>query len=242
MAIYVYNPIILPFTLKFTYTWSDQNYQIPATWSYTIECFWAWSNNWAWWYAKGTFTLTAWDFLSIMVGQTWNSAPTNTTTYWFGWSGNQGSGRAWWWLSGVFTWNTTIQANDSARALVIGGWAGAGNGRGNGWMWWWETGQTWQGWSYGTAGAWGTQTWHGSWWNVWANQFNGWNGSGTYGQWWWGWWRWGNSSIWDSSVDDDRNGWWGSGYVLSTATDRVLTQWWWSAAQTNGKVVLSFLW
>ena len=242
MGIYVYNNIPTPFSLEFSYTWSDQTYEVPYTWSYTIECFWAWSNNWAWWYTKGTFTLTAWDFLSIMVGQTWNSAPTNTTTYWFGWSGNQGAGRAWGGLSWVFTWNTTIQANDSARALVIWWWAGAGNGKGNGWMWWWETGQDWQWGSYGTTGWWWTQTWHGSWWNAWANQFNGWNGSRSYWQGWWGWWRWGNGSIGDSSWDDDRNGWGWSGYVKSTATNPTLTQWWWASATNDWKVTITFNW
>lgn len=239
MSIYVYTGTPDPFTLEFDYTWSDQTYEVPCTWSYTIECFWAGSNTSAWWYAKGTFTLTAGDFLSIMVGQKGNS--TYWTTYGFWWSNSGVSFRAWGGLSGVFTWNTTIQANDSARALVIGGWAGAGNGQGNGWMWWGTEWQDWQGWNYGTVWWGGTQTWHSSSGNVWANQFNGWNGSGTYGQWWWGWWRWGNGSAWDATWDDDKNGWWGSGYVLSTATDRVLTLWWWSASWTNGKVILSFI-
>lgn len=96
-------------------------------------------------------------------------------------------------------------------------------------------------WSYGTAWAWGTQTWRWSWWNAWANQFNWWNGWWTYGYGWGWWWWWWNGSQWDGSSDDDRWGWWGSGYVLSTATDRVLTQWWWSASWQNGKVVLSFI-
>lgn len=244
MGIYVYNSIYVPdpFTLEFTYTWSDQTYEVPYTWSYTIECFWAWSNTSAWWYARGTFTLTAGDGLSIMVGQTWNSASTNTTTYWFGWSGNQWTGRAWWGLSWVFTWSWTILATDSARVLVIWGWAGAGNGRWNGWMWGWDEWQAGQWGSYGTAWAWGTQTWHGSWGNVWANQFNGWNGSWTYWQGWWGWWRWGNASAGDSSWDDDRNGWGWSGYVKSTATNTTLTQWWGAAAGNNWVVKITFNW
>lgn len=240
MGIYVYNSIYNPdpFTLEFDYTWSDQRYTVPYTWRYTIECFWAGSNTSAWWYAKGTFTLTAGDKLSIMVGLRWNA--TSWTTYGFWWSSNLGSDRAWGGLSGVFTWDATIQANDSARALIIGGWAWWG-GRWAWWKWWGTEGENGGTAWYGTAWWWGTQTWRNGWGNVWANQFNWWNGSGTYGFGWWGG-RYGwNSSIWDWSSDDDKWGWWGSGYVLSTATDRVLTQWGWSPAWANGKVILSFL-
>lgn len=223
---------------EFTYTWSDQHFTVPTTGRYFFSVKWAGSNNAAWGLAEGTVELTEWDELSIMVWQTGNAVSSGSTTYWFGWSGNAGSGRAWGWLSGVFTWSSAITASDSSRALIIWGWAGAGNSKGNGWMWGWETWQAWQGWSYGTAWAWGTQTWHGSWGNVWANQFNGWNGSWTYWQGWGGWWRWGNASAWDSSWDDDRNGWGGSGYVISTATDRKLEQGTWATATNNGSVVV----
>lgn len=240
MGIYVYNSIYNPdpFTLEFTYTWSDQRYTVPYTWSYTIECKGAWGRSAAWWLAKGTFNFTAWDELSIMVWWTWNNW--NGGTYGFWWTANGWSNASWWGLSWVFTWSWTILATDSARALIIWGWAGW-NSAWTWWAWWWETWGTWT-WNYGTAWAWGTQTWRWSWWNGWANQFNWWNGWWTYGYGWGWWWWWWNGSQWDGSSDDDRWGWGGSGYVLSTATDRVLTQWWWSASWQNGKVILSFLW
>lgn len=224
--------------IDFSYTWADQQWTVPSTGRYFFSVKGAGSNNAAWGLAEGTVELTEWDTLSIMVGQTWNSAAANTNTYWFGWSGNQGTGRAWWGLSWVFTWSWTILATDSARALFIWGWAGAGNGRWNGWMWGWDEWQAGQWGNYGTAWAGGKQNWRWSWGNTWANQFNGWNGSWTYWQGWWGWWRWGNGSAGDSSWDDDRNGWGWSGYVTSTATESSLTQWWWAAATQNGSIAV----
>lgn len=231
--------VIEPVT--FSYTWADQTYTVRKTWTYRITCKWAWSNTSAGWLWQWNINLTQWDVLSVMVWQTWNSAAKSTTTYGFGGSGNQWAGRAWWGLSWVFTGSWTILATDSARALVIWWGAGAGNSRWNGGMWWWETWQAGQGWSYGTAWGGGTQTWRGSGWNAWANQFNGWDGSKTYWQWWWGWWWWWNWSIWDGSGDDDRNGWGGSGYVISTATNRVLTQWGWAGATSNWEVTIEFI-
>ena len=227
-----------PVNETFSYTWSDQTWTVPFTQDYIITCKWAWSNTSAWWLWQGTINLTAGTVLKIMVWQSWSA--TSSWTYWFGWTSNYSSNRSWWWLSWVFTWSEAITASSSSRALVIWGWAWGWcpSGSRNWWAWWWET--WWTGWgsSYGTAGWWGTQTGRWSWWNVWANQFNGWNWSWTYWRWGWWWWRWGNSSIWDGSGDDDKWAGWGSGYVISTASDRVLTQWWWAAAWNNWSVTI----
>lgn len=233
-AAYIGEFLVHPVSQTFTYTWSDQTWTVPYTQDYIITAKWAWSRKAVWWLWQWTFSLTAWDVLSIMVWANWGNW--NTAKYWFGGTANWWSNAAWWWMSWVFTWSWTILATDSARALVIWWWAG-GSSAGTWWAWWWETWATWT-WSYGTAWAWWTQTWHWSWWNAWTNQFDWWNGSGTY--WYWGWWgwRWWNGSRWDSSSDDDKWGWGWSGYVLSTATNRVLTQWWWAAAWNNWEVTI----
>lgn len=232
--------VIEPIT--FSYTWADQTYTVLKTWTYRITCKWAWSNTSAGWLWQWDINLTQWDVLSVMVWQTWNSAAKSTTTYGFGGSGNQWAGRAWGGLSWVFTGSWTILATDSARALVIWGWAGWWQSSSRPWWaWGWETWSNWWWSNYGTAWGWWTQSWRYSWGNVWANQFNWGNGSWTYWQW-WGWGRYGwNWSAWDWSWDDDKwAGWW-SGYVISTATNRVLTQWGWSAATSNGQVRIEFI-
>lgn len=221
----------------FSYTWSDQTWTVPATWSYKITAKWAWSNTAKWWLWQWTISLTKWTVLKIMVWQSWSS--TSSTTYWFWGSSNYSSDRAWWWLSWVFTWSDAITATSASRALVIWGWAWGWQSSSRAWwMWWWETWQSWLGNNYGTA-WWGwTQSWRNSWGNVGANQFNWGNGSWTYWWWWgWGWYGW-NWSKWDSSGDDDKWAGWGSGYVISTASDRVLTQWWWAAIWSNGSVTI----
>ena len=226
-----------PVNETFSYTWSDQVWTVPYTQDYIITCKWAGSNTASWWLGQWTITLHAWDKLSIMVWQSWSS--TSSTTYWFGGSGNHSGGRAGWWLSWVFTWDTAITASDASRALVIWWWAWAWQWGSRPWgMWGGETWQDWQWSNYWTAWWWWTQTGRWSWWNVWANQFNWGNGSWTYWHWGWGWWRWGNSSIWDGSADDDKWAGWGSGYVASTATNPVLTQWWGSAAWVHGVVTI----
>ena len=221
-----------PLKITFSYTWSDQHWTVPATWTYRITAKWAWGKGSSWWLWQWEFSLTAWTVLSIMVWQTWANG--NWTKYWFGWSASGWSNAAWWWLSWVFTWNTAIWASDSSRALVIWWWWGW-NSAWTGWAWWWEAWWTWT-WSFWTAWAWGTQTGRWSWWNQWSWQFWWWNGSSTY--WYWGWWWrwWGNGSIWDSSADDDK-WWWGwSWYVISTASNRVLTVSWWAGAWQNWSV------
>lgn len=244
MGIYLRNEGQSPsFTECFCYTWSDQHYTIPKTWSYSIEAKGAWSNTAAWGLARGTFNFSCWDELSIMVGRAWNCMTTSwCCAYGFGWSSNRAC-KAWGGLSWVFTWCNAITACSSSRALVI--WGGA-------WGWvsacspWWA----WGGlcWKDGcncclwTLWSWWTQTWHGTSWNKGANQFNWWNWGGTY-WYWWGGWRWGwNASIWDGSCDDDKGAWGWSGYVRDTARDVTLTQWGWCAKCCNGGVVITFLW
>lgn len=221
----------------YNYTGSDQRTTTCAYWKYKIECWGAWSRSAAWWYACWTFNITTPMYLSIMVWQSWYSW--NSATYWFWWSANGWSGAAWWWLSWVFTWNTTIQATDTSRVLVIAWWAGWSSAW-TWWYWWWET--WWTGsWSYWNPWAWWTQTWRWSSWNAWSQQFRWWNGSWTYWYWWWwGWWWW-NGSQWDWSWDDDR-GWGGGSWYVSTnysMTWKTLTAWWGSSAQTAWKVVIT---
>lgn len=237
LTLYSSTPKAQPVNETFSYTWSDQTWTVPYTQEYIITAKWAWSNTSAWWLWQWTILLNAWDKLSIMVWQSWNS--TSSATYWFWWSSNYSSNRAWWWLSWVFTWDSAITASDSSRALVIWWWAWWWQSSSRyGWAWGWETWQT--GWwsNYWTAGWWGTQTWRWSWGNAWSYQFNWWNGSWTYWRWWWGWRWWWNWSIWDWSWDDDKwaGGW--SWYVISTASDRTLTQWWWSTAWNNWEVTI----
>ncbi len=230
-------PTAQPVSVSFSYTGSDQTWTVPYTQDYIITCKWAWSNTSAWGLWQGTINLTAGTVLKIMVGQSWSS--TSSGTYWFGWTSNYSSNRSWWWLSWVFTWSEAITATSASRALVIGWWAWWWQSSSRAWwMWGWETWQNWQWSNYWTAWGWWTQTWRNTWWNVWANQFNGWNWSWTY--WWWGWWWWygWNWSIWDWSWDDDKGAGWGSGYVISTASDRVLTQWWGSTSWNHWSVTI----
>lgn len=234
VEIQIYPPNPTPVSASFSYTWADQHWTIPKTWTYLITAKWAWGRSAKWWLASWKFQLTQWTELSIMVWANWGNW--NWTKYWFGWSANGWSNAAWWWLSWVFTWSWTITSSDSARVLVIWWWAW-GNSAWTWWAWWgttWWTGT----WSYWTAWAWGTQTWRWSWWNTWSWQFQWWNWSWTYGYWGWGWWRWGNGSIWDSSADDDKWGWGWSWYVASSGTDAVLTQWWWANAWSNWSVTI----
>lgn len=223
-----------PVSLTFEYTWSDQHYTILRDGNYKITAKWAWSRTAAWWLGEWIFSLTWWTVLSIMVGANgWNW---NGVKYWFGWSANWWTNAAWWWLSWVFTWGWAITASDSARALVIGWWAGWSSY----WTWWawgWNNWWTWT-WSYWTAWAWWTPTWHWSTGNNWSYQFSWWNGSWTYWYGWGWWWRWWNGSIWDGSWDDDKWWGWGSWYVLSTASSKVVTLWWWSAAWNNWVVTI----
>jgi len=231
---------IQPVNETFSYTWADQTYTVPYTQEYIITAKWAWSNTSAGWLAQWIFTLEAWTVLKIMVGQSWSSVwGTYRSTYWFWWTSNYSTNRAGWWLSWVFTWNEAITATSSARALIIWGWAWWWQSSSRAWWMWWGTEwQNWQWSNYWTAWGWGTQTWRNSWWNVWANQFNGWNWSWTYWWWGWGWWYGWNWSIWDGSGDDDKWAWWGSGYVISTASDRVLTQWWWATSWNHWSVTI----
>lgn len=223
---------------EFTYTWSDQFLDVTP-WVYRIICKWAWSNTSAWWLWQWEVTISSLTTLAIMVWQKWNA--TSGWTYWFGGTSNLGSDRSWWWLSWVFTWGWAITSNDSARALVIWWWAWAW-WRWAGWAWGWETGADWVNSWYWTLWWWWTQTWHWSSWNAWNAQFQWWWWGWTYWYWWGGWWRWGNASVWDSSADDDK--WWGwwSWYVISTASNRVLTQWWGSAAWQDWFVTIEFIW
>lgn len=226
-----------PVNETFSYTWADQTWTVPYTQDYIITAKWAWSNTSAWWLGQGTFSLNAWDKLTIMVWQSWSS--TSSWTYWFWWTSNYSNNRSWWWLSWVFTWDSAITATSSSRALVIWGWAWWWQSSSRAWwMWWGLEWQNWQWSNYWTAWGWGTQTWRNSWWNVWANQFNGWNWSWTYWWWGWGWWYGWNGSIWDGSGDDDKGAWWGSGYVESTASNVTLTAWWWAAAWNNWSVTI----
>lgn len=230
-------PTAQPVSVSFSYTGSDQTWTVPYTQAYIITAKWAWSNTSAWGLWQGTITLTAWTVLKIMVWQSGSS--TSGGTYWFGWTSNYSSNRSWGWLSGVFTWSEAITATSSSRALVIWGWAWWGQSSSRAWWVWW--GMTWATWwwsNYGTA-WWGwTQTGRWSWWNAWSEQFRWGNGSGTYWWWGWGWWRWWNGSIWDWSWDDDKGAGWGSWYVVSTASDIVLTQWWWATSWNNWSVTI----
>lgn len=235
---YIGEPPIEP--IGFSYTWADQHYTVPRTWTYRIVAKWAWSNTSAWWLWQGEIELTKGDILSIMVGQSWSS--TSSTTYWFWWSSNYSNNRAWGWLSWVFTWSEAIAATSASRALVIWWWAWWWTSGRAWWQWGWETWQNWQWSNYWTAWGWWTQTGRNSWWNVWANQFNGWNWSRTYWWWGWGWWYGWNWSIWDWSWDDDKWAWGWSGYVISTASNRVLTQGWGSTSWNNWSVVIELIW
>ena len=232
--IYSSTPPVQPVNETFSYTWSDQTWTVPYTQEYIITAKWAWSRSAAWWLAQWTLTLNAWDVLSIMVWATWSNW--NWTKYWFWGSANGWSNAAGWWLSWVFTWSSAITASDSSRALIIWWWAW-GSSAWTGWQWWGTTWWTWS-WSYWTAWAGWTQTWRWSGWNVWGYQFDWWNGSRTYWYWGWGWWRWGNWSAWDGSWDDDKWGWGWSGYVIGTASNVTLTQWWWAAAWNNWQVTI----
>ena len=224
-------------TKTFSYTWADQVFEVPEDCNMTIECWGAWSNNASWWYAKWVVPVTKWQKLSFMIWWNWGRS-NDWTTYWFGWSTTYW-GRWGWWLSWVFTWDTAIGANDASRVLVIAWWAWGG--RTWGWAWGWETWQNWNGGSYWYPWAWGTQTWRWNWGNTRSEQFR-WGGwSWTYWFGWGGWWRWWNGSWWDGSWDDDAQAGWGSGYVLSSATDRVLTQWGWSAAGQDWSVKIRYL-
>ena len=224
-------------TKTFSYTWADQVFEVPEDCNMTIECWGAWSNNASWWYAKWVVPVTKWQKLSFMIW--WNWGRTNDwTTYWFGWSTTYW-GRWGWWLSWVFTWDTAIGANDASRVLVIAWWAWWG--RTWGWAWGWENWQNWNGGSYWYPWAWGTQTWRWNWGNTRSEQFR-WGGwSWTYWFGWGGWWRWWNGSWWDGSWDDDAQAGWGSGHVIATATDVVLTQWGWSSAGQDWSVKIRYL-
>lgn len=226
MAIYVYKRESIPsFTCTFSYTWSDQHYTVPYTWTYTLQACGAWSYSSLWGLGQWNFCLNGWDELSIVVGQAGSGVAQSCCTYGF-WGSSTYTCRAGWGLSWVFTWAWQVLATDSDRALVI--WWGAGWGCNQTYCWWDGWGECgWNGSScgYGTAWAWGTQTWHGSWWNVGANQFNGGNGSWCT---WYGWWGgrwWGNGSKWDSScLCDDKAAWWWSWYVKDTAENKILTK------------------
>ena len=226
-----------PVNETFTYTWSDQTWTVPYTQEYIITCKWAGSNTSKWWLAQGTLTLNAGDVLSIMVGQNWWA--TGNGTYWFGgWLDIYSYKRSGGWLSWVFTGSWAITANDSARALVIWGWAWGWRSGSVGGAW---GGETWEDWSnnwFWTRWSWWTQTWHWSQWEKSKSQFGGWKWYDYVWHWWGGWWRWGNWSTWDSVWDDDKwaGGW--SGYVISTASNRVLTQWWWADANSNWEVTI----
>lgn len=224
-------------TKTFSYTWADQVFEVPEDCNMTIECWGAWSNNASWWYAKWVIPVTKWQKLSFMIWWNWGRT-NNWTTYWFGWSTTYGW-RWWWGLSWAFTWDTAIGANDASRVLVIAWWAWGG--RTWGWAWGWTTWQNWNGGSFWYPWAWGTQTWRWSWGNTRSEQFR-WGGwSWTYWFGWGWWWRWGNGSWWNGSWDDDAQAGWGSGHVVSTATDIVLTQWGWSAAWQDWSVKIRYL-
>jgi len=208
----------------FEYTWTMQYTTIKIPWTYLIKCWWAWSNTATWGYAEWTKVFAKNDKIAIVVWQSWST--TSWKTFWFWWSSNYGSDRAWGWLSGVFTGDTEVSSSDSARALIIAGWAWGWSGRGAGWAWGWENWATWvSGW-YGTVWGWGTQTWHWGSWNAWANQFNWWDGSWSYWYWGWGWRWWGNASVWDRSGDDDKWAGWGSWYIWGVSS-WSMTQWGW---------------
>ena len=229
---------VAPVNETFSYTWSDQVWTVPYTQDYIITCKWAGWYNTSWWLGQWTFTLTAWDKLSIVVWRTWYWR--TAWGYWFWGSANWWANSAWSWLAWVFTWDTTVTANDAARALVIWWWAWWMSSTPSTWQWWmwgWTTWWTWDG-RYWTAWAWGTQTWHWSWGNAWSWQFKWWDWSWHYWYGWWGGRRWGNGSIWDNSADDDKWGWGGSGYVHSSATNPTLTKWWWSNIRTNWEVTI----
>ena len=234
----IYPVEVAPVNETFSYTWSDQVWTVPYTQDYIITCKWAGWYNTSWWLGQWTFTLNAWDKLSIVVWSTWYWRTAGG--YWFWGSASWWANSAGSWLSWVFTWDTAVTANDAARALVIWWWAWWMSSNTNSWewwQWWWTTWWTWTG-RYWTAWAWGTQTWRWSWGNAWSWQFQWWNWSWSYGYG-WGWWRrGGNGSIWDSSADDDKWGWGGSGYVHSSATNPTLTKWWWSNIRTNWEVTI----
>lgn len=222
---------------EFTYTWSDQH-ATWLIWTYKIECWWAWSWSSAWWYASWIFTFNEMTDISIMVGAVWVKW---WNTYWFWWSNGGWNNTAWWWLSWVFIWTWAIWVNDSARALVIWGWAWWNNNW-NYWKWGWETWWNWGG-NSSPRWWWWTQTWRQSWWRTWSWQFQWWTWEWSYWYgwgWWWGWY-WGNWSWWDWSYMESL-WWWGWSWYVSESysmTWKVLTQWWWSPARTSWKVVIS---
>lgn len=221
---------------EFAYTWDDQ-FLTVTPWTYRIICKWAWSNNASWGLWQWDISFPTATTLAIMVGWKW-SRTDNWTTYGFGWSTTYGW-RWGWWLSWVFTWNWAITDNDSSRVLVIWWWAWGWLTWG--WAWGWENWQNWNWWAYWRAWGWATQTakwsWNSAWW-----QFQGWWWTWTYWFWWWGWWYWWWWSWGDGSVDDDAQagGW--SGYVISSASNRILTQWWGSAAWEDWFISIEFLW
>jgi len=227
-------------TKTFDYTGADQTYTIKYWWNYKLECWWAWAKKSAWWYCSWVIHLDRWSVISVMVWARWWNW--SWTTYWFWWAwywwsyGNNN----WWWLTWFFLWSWTIQAYDSSRALVIWGWAW-GCEYYAWWAGWWTTWWDWS-WYDWTKWKWWTQTGHWSW-TQWAAQFNWWNWQyWTWCWWWWGWWWWWGSYYWYTYEDDTYWAWWGSWYVKSSATNRVLTTWWWSAAWNNWKAVLTWVW
>lgn len=224
--------------ITFWYTWADQHWTAPSKWELTIECWGAWAIGSKWWYAKWTIIVNKWDKFSIVCWSHWN----NWWTYWFNGTSNYSAAYNGWWLAWVFTWDATVWVNDAARALVIWWWAGwdwASSRRW--WVWWWTTWWNWAGWGCWWIWWWGTQT--GRWsWAGWSWQFKWWWPSGTYGSWGWGWWRWWWGNTWDGSGLDDCAAWGWSWYVIASATNRVLTQWWGSNTSTAWKVVLTFKW
>lgn len=231
-------PSIEPVNQSFSYTWADQVRTVPYTQEYIITACGAWNNFSAWWLGRWTLCLTEWQQLSIVVWQTWYEVCRLCCPYWFGWCSTY-DGCDWSGLSWVFTWCSTVLASDSDRALVIGWWAGSWRTSSIYWgAWWWACGQDWVDSWYGTRWSWWTQTAHWSQWNKWSCQFQGGNWSWTYWFGWGWWWRWWNGSAWDSSCLDDKGAWWGSGYVISTATDVTLTQWWWAPCQCNWCVTI----
>lgn len=223
--------------LLFEYTWAMQYAIIKRPWTYLIKCWWAWSNTTAWGYAEWTKVFAKNDKIAVVVWQSWSTVWGSwRTTFWFWGSSNYGSDRAWGWLSGVFTGDTTVSASDSARAIIIAGWAWGWQSSSRAWgKWGGETWQDWQWSNFWTRGSWWTQTWHWSSWNKWANQFNWGNGSWTYWRWGWGWRWWGNSSIWDGSGDDDVWAGWGSWYVWGVS-NWSMTQWGWLWSSQHWKI------
>lgn len=225
-------------------TWRTNVFMIPYDWNYTITCKWAWSNTSKWWLWEWTFHLNTWDIVYIMVWQSWSSvADTDKQAYWFGWKANL-AWRQWWWMSAVrfdtgwsdYNW-IDYRTWNSKLPDVVWWWAWGWKSSWQWGVWWGTTWGTWT-WSYWTAWAWWTQSWHWSWGNASTYQCYWWDWSWTY---WYGWgwgWRWGNWNVWDGSWDDDKGAGWGSGYVTSTATNPVLAQRWGSAAWVHGVVTI----